>query len=72
MIRVRFCAPLCMASMCCANMLCIFPSLPLSLRALMSCSPMHIMYTFFGENVFVPNMSCGSCVIAFDILASHK
>ena len=28
----------------------------------MSCSPMHVMYAFFSENVFVPKMSCGSCV----------
>ena len=66
-IRVRFCAPPCLASMCCINPLYILPSLPLSFRAFMSCSPMHVMYAFFNEKASVPNMSCGSCVTAFDI-----
>jgi hypothetical protein len=66
-MRVRFCAPPCLASMCLTNPVYILPSLPLSLRALMSCSPMHVMYEFFSENASVPNMSCGNCVTAFDI-----
>ena len=46
-MRVRFCVPPCLVSMCLTSPLDIFPSLPLSLRALMSCSPMHVMYAFF-------------------------
>ena len=45
-MRVRFCAPPCLASMCFTNPLYILPSLPLSLRVLISCSPMHVMYAF--------------------------
>ena len=33
----------------------------------MSCLPTHILYAFFNEIFFVPNISCGSCVTAFDI-----
>ena len=64
---VRFCAPPCLASICFTNPLYIFPSLPLSLRALMSCSPMHVIYVFLSENAYVPNMSYGNCVTTFDI-----
>jgi hypothetical protein len=66
-MRVKFCAPPCLASMCCIKPLYIMPSRHLSLRALMSCLPMHIMYAFLSEKASVPNMSWGSCVTAFDI-----
>ena len=66
-IRVKFWAPPCLASMCCISPLYILPSLSLSFRAFMSCSPMHVMYAFFNEIFFVSNISCGSCVTAFDI-----
>ena len=66
-MRGRFSDPPCLTSMCFVNTLYIFPSLPLSLRALMSCSPMHVMYAFFSENASVPNISWGSWVTAFDI-----
>ena len=33
----------------------------------MSCSHMHVIYEFFNEKTYVPNISCGSCVTAFDI-----
>jgi hypothetical protein len=66
-IRVRFCAPPCLGSMCCINPLYIFSSLPLSLRAFMSCSPMHVMYAFFSKKTYVPNISYGSWVTTFDM-----
>ena len=28
---------------------------------------MHVIYEFFNEKTYVPNISCGSCVTAFDI-----
>lgn len=62
-----FYAPLCLASMYCINPLYIFPSLPLSFRALMSCSPIYVMYAYFSEKTYVANMSCGSCARTFDI-----
>ena len=64
---VRFCDPPFLASMCIFNLLYIFPCLPLSLRALMSCSPIHVMSQLFSEKTYVPNMSCGSCITTFDI-----
>ena len=42
-MRGRFSNPPCLANMYFVNSLYIFPSLPLSLRALMSCSPIHVM-----------------------------
>ena len=66
-MRVRFCAPPCLATMCLINPLYILPSLPLSLRALMSCSPIHVIYEFFSEKTSMPNMSCGNSVTAFNI-----
>ena len=45
----RFSDPPCLACICLVNPLYIFPSLPWSLRALMSCSPIHVIYTFFSE-----------------------
>ena len=64
---VRFCALLCLANMYCINPLYIFPSFPLSLRALTSCSPIHVMYVFIGEKTYVSNILCSSCMRAFDI-----
>ena len=66
-MRGRFSDPPCLASMYFVNPLYIFPSRPLSLRAFMSCSPMHVIYAFFSENASVPNITWGSCVTAFDI-----
>ena len=66
-IRVMFCAPPCLTSMCCINPLYILLGLPLSLIAFMSCSPIHVMYAFFNERTYVPNISCGNCVTTFDI-----
>ena len=63
----RFSDPPCLTNMCFVSPLYIVSSLPLSLKALMSCSPMHVMYAFFNEKASVPNMSWGSCVTAFDI-----
>ena len=65
--RVKFCAPPCFASMCCIKSLYILPSVPLSFRALMSCSSMHVIYAFYNEKTYVPNILCGNCVTAFDI-----
>ena len=53
----RFSDPLCLASMCFVRPLYIFPNLLLSLRLLMSCSPMHVMYTFCSDNAYVPNIA---------------
>ena len=33
----------------------------------MNCLPMHVVYAFFSENAYVPNMSCGNCVTSFEI-----
>lgn len=66
-ISVRFCALLCLANMYFFNPLHIFPNLPSSLMALTSCSPTHVMYAFFNEKTSVPNISCSSCMTAFDI-----
>ena len=54
-MRVRFWAPPCLASMCFTSPLYIFSSLSLSLRALISCSPMHVMY------VLVRMLLCRTC-----------
>ena len=59
--------PSCLASICFVSPLYILPSLSLSLRALISCSPIQVMYAFFNEKASVPNISCGSCVTALDI-----
>ena len=66
-MRGRFCDLPCLASMCFVSPLYILPSLLLSLRALINCSPMYVMYAFFSEKASVPNMSWGSCVTVFDI-----
>ena len=66
-MRVKFWAPSCLANMCVTSPLYIFPNLPLSLRALISCSPMHVMYVFLSENAYVSNMLYGSCVTTFNI-----
>ena len=55
-----------LASICMVNPVYILPSLPLSLRALITWSPIHVMYAFFSEKASVPNMSCDNCVTAFD------
>ena len=55
-IRGKFNDPPCLASMCFVNPLYIFPSLPLSLRALMSCSLMYVMYAFL-----VRMLVCQTC-----------
>ena len=59
--------PPCLANMCLVNPLYIFPSRPLSLKALISCSPIHVRYAFFSEKAYVPNISCGSCVTVLDM-----
>jgi hypothetical protein len=46
-----FSDPPCLVSMCFVNPLYMLSSLPLSLRALMSCSPMHVMYAFLVRNL---------------------
>lgn len=56
----------CLASMCLVNPLYILPSLLLSLRALISCSPIHVIYAFLSEKTSVPNISCGYCVTTLD------
>lgn len=66
-MRVRSCIPACLANMCLTNPLYILPRLCLSLRALMSRLPIYVMYKFFNENVSLPNILGGNCVIAFDI-----
>ena len=62
-----FSAPPCLASMKCVMPLYIIPSLPLSFRAFLSCSPMHLRYAFFNENASIPNMLCGSWVTIFGV-----
>ena len=66
-MRGRLSEPLCLASMCLVNLLYIFPSRSLSLRTLISCSPIYVRYAFFSEKAYVPNISCGSCVTALDV-----
>ena len=67
-VLVRFWPMPRLANICCTGSLYNLLSLPLSLRKLVSCSPMHLMYVFFfGENATMPNISCGSCVTKFDI-----
>ena len=71
----RFCAPPCLASMCCINPLYIFPSLPLSLRAFMSCSPIHVMYAFFNEKTSVLEFHVGrmrGTLVCKNFLFHHK
>lgn len=58
-MRVTFCAPPYLASVCFTSPLYIFHGLALSLKALMKCSPMDV-YAFFRENAYVPNMSYGN------------
>jgi hypothetical protein len=53
--------------MCLVNPLYICPSRPLSLSALISCSPIQVRYAFFSEKAAVPNISWGNCVTALDI-----
>ena len=62
-----FFAPPCLASIKCVSPLCIIPSLPLSFRALRSCSPIHLKYAFFSENASIPNILCGSYVTMFGV-----
>ena len=66
-MRGRCSDPPCLASMYFVNLLYIFSSLPLSLRAFISCSPMHVMYAFVSENASLPNIYWGSCVTVLDI-----
>ena len=66
-MRGRFRDPPYLASICVIRPLYIFSSHHWSLRALMSCSPMQVMYAFFKENASVPNMLWGSWVTALDI-----
>ena len=66
-MRGRLRDPPFLASMCLVNPLYIFPSRPLSLRALISCSPIHVRYAFLSEKASVPNISCGSCITALDM-----
>ena len=58
-----FLAPPYLASIKCVRPLYIIPNLPLSFRALRSCSPICLKYVFFSENASIPNMSCGSNVL---------
>ena len=46
-MRGRLSGPPYLASMCSVNPLYILPSRPLSLRAFISCSPIHMRYAFF-------------------------
>ena len=62
-----FSAPPYLASKKCMRPLYIIPSLPLSFRAVRSCSPIHLKYAFFSEKALIPNMSCGSCVTTFGV-----
>ena len=66
-MRGRLSDPPCLASMYLVIPLYIFPSLPLSLKALISCSPIHVRYAFFREKTSVPSISCGSCVTTLDM-----
>ena len=66
-IRGKLSAPPCLASMCVVKPLYIFPSRLVSLRALISCSPIQVRYAFFREKAAVPNISCGNWVTALDI-----
>ena len=56
-----------LASMYWISPLYILSSLPLSLRTLISCLPMHLMYAFFSEKTCMPYMLCGTCVTTFDM-----
>jgi hypothetical protein len=46
----------------------IFPSLPGSFSAFLSCSPMHVRYAVFSEKTLLPNSSCGNCVVMLGML----
>ena len=67
LILNMFFAPPCLTSIKCVSPLYIVPSLPLSFRALQSCSPMHLKYVFFSEKASIPNMSCGSWITTFGV-----
>ena len=56
-----------LASMWCMSPLYIVPSLPWSLSAFLSCSPMHLKYAFFNEKASRPKSSWGNCVITFAV-----
>ena len=56
-----------LANICCVSPLCIVPSLPWSLSAFLSYSPMHRKYAFFNEKASRPKSSWGIWVIAFVI-----
>ena len=60
-------APPCLVRICCMSPLYIVPSLPLSFRAFLSCSLIHLRYAFFSEKASSPKRSCGSCVITFAV-----
>ena len=62
-----FSAPPCLANIKCASPLYITPSLPLSFKAFLSCSPTHFKYAFFNENASISNMSCGSWITIFGV-----
>ena len=66
-MRGRFSDPPCLAGIYLVNPLHIFSNIHLSLRALISCSPIHVRYVFFNEKTYVPNISRGSYVTALDI-----
>ena len=63
----RFSDPPCLANMCFVNLLYILPSLLFSLKALINCSQMYVMYAFFTEKASMANICWGSYVTAFDI-----
>ena len=67
LILGMFSAPSCLTDIKCVSPLYIISSLPLSFKAFVSCSPMHLKYAFFNENASIPNMLCGSWVTIFDV-----
>ena len=67
LILGMFSAPPCLANIKCVRPLYSIPSLSLSFRAFQSCSPMHLKYLFFNENVSIPTMSCGSWITIFGV-----
>jgi hypothetical protein len=60
-------APPYLANMCCMSLLYIVPRLPGSFNAFLSCSLIHLKYTFSSKKAYSPNKSCGSWVIIFAV-----
>ena len=66
-----FCDPPFLASMYVVSPWYILPSCLGSLKACLSCLPIHLRYAFDSENASRPKRSCGSCVVMFGMLLGN-